>query len=75
MTSCPEMVAGPGRFTTRLMEGTAGGVLAKEGADGFYAASVRGPVALGLALPWLIQQMVQYSHELITNIPQTLGGG
>jgi flagellar biosynthetic protein FliQ len=31
--------------------------------------------ALGLALPWLIRQMVQYSHDLITQIPQTLGGG
>ena len=30
--------------------------------------------ALGIALPWIIQQMLQYSHDLITNIPQTLGG-
>jgi L-asparaginase II len=50
MTTAPQMVAGTGRFTTRLMEVTGGRILAKEGADGFYAASVRGPVALGLAL-------------------------
>ena len=50
MTGAPEMVAGPGRFTTRLMQATRGRVLGKEGADGFYAAAVRGPVALGLAL-------------------------
>ncbi len=50
MTTAPWMVAGAGRFTTRLMEVTGGRILAKEGADGFYAAGVRGPVALGLAL-------------------------
>ena len=50
MTSEPSMVAGPGRFTTRLMEVTGGRILAKEGADGFYAAGVLGPVALGVAL-------------------------
>ena len=50
MTGAPRMVAGAGRFTTRLMEVTGGRILAKEGADGFYAAAVRGPVALGLAL-------------------------
>jgi L-asparaginase II len=50
MTSEPAMVAGPGRFTTRLMEATGGRVLAKEGAEGFYAMAVRGPVALGIAL-------------------------
>ncbi len=50
MTGAPEMVAGRGRFTTRLMEVTGGRVLGKEGAEGFYAAAVRGPVALGLAL-------------------------
>jgi len=31
--------------------------------------------ALSLALPWLIQQMVQYSQDLITNIPNTMTGG
>jgi L-asparaginase II len=50
MTSAPFMVAGPGRFTTRLMEVTGGRVLGKEGAEGFYAAAVRGPVALGVAI-------------------------
>lgn len=50
MTGAPEMVAGPGRFTTRLMEVTGGRVLGKEGAEGFYGIAVRGPVALGVAL-------------------------
>jgi L-asparaginase II len=50
MTGAPEMVAGPGRFTTRLMAATRGRVLAKEGAEGFYGLAVRGPVALGIAV-------------------------
>lgn len=50
MTGAPGMVAGPGRFTTRLMEVTGGRILGKEGASGYYAAAVRGPVALGMAL-------------------------
>jgi len=50
MTGAPEMVAGPGRFTTRLMRVTGGRLLAKEGAEGVYAVGVRGPVALGVAL-------------------------
>jgi len=50
MTGEPEMVAGPGRFTTRLMQATGGRVLGKEGADGYYALAVRGPVAMGAAL-------------------------
>jgi L-asparaginase II len=50
MTGEPAMVAGPGRFTTRLMESTRGRVLGKEGAEGFYGLAVRGPVALGVAL-------------------------
>jgi len=50
MGKAPEMVAGPGRFTTRLMRATGGRVVGKEGAEGFYAIAVRGPVALGIAL-------------------------
>ena len=50
MTAAPAMVAGPGRFTTRLMEVTGGRVLGKEGAEGLYGVAVRGPVALGLAV-------------------------
>jgi L-asparaginase II len=50
MTSEPRMVAGAGRFTTRLMEVTGGRVLGKEGAEGFYSLAVRGPVALGIAV-------------------------
>lgn len=50
MTGEPEMVAGPGRFTTRLMQVTGGRVLGKEGAEAFYSLAVRGPVALGIAI-------------------------
>jgi len=50
MTERPDMVAGRGRFTTRLMQATRGRILGKEGAEGFYAVGVRGPVALGVAL-------------------------
>jgi L-asparaginase II len=46
----PEMVAGPGTFTTRLMEETGGRILGKEGAQGVYAVAVRGPVPLGLVV-------------------------
>ena len=50
MTGAPEVVAGPGRFTTRLMEVTRGRILGKEGAMGYYALAIRGPAALGVAL-------------------------
>lgn len=50
MTAEPGMVAGTGRFTTRLMEATGGRVLGKEGAEGLYGLAVRGPVALGIAV-------------------------
>ncbi len=50
MGRAPFMVAGPGRFTTSLMEVTGGRVVGKEGAEGFYGLAVRGPVALGIAL-------------------------
>jgi L-asparaginase II len=49
MGRAPEMVAGPGRFTTRLIEVTGGRVVGKEGAEGLYCMAVRGPVALGVA--------------------------
>ncbi len=50
MAAAPEMVAGAGRFTTRLIEVTGGRVVGKEGAEGFYGVAVRGPAAFGLAL-------------------------
>jgi L-asparaginase II len=50
MAAAPEMVAGRGRFTTRLIATAGGRVVGKEGAEGFYAVAVRGPVALGIAL-------------------------
>jgi L-asparaginase II len=39
MAAEPVLVAGSGRFTTRLIEATAGAVLVKEGAEGVYAAA------------------------------------
>ena len=32
-------------------------------------------VALAFCLPWILQQMVEYSESLITNIPQVVLGG
>lgn len=32
-------------------------------------------IALGLCLPWLIAHMLDYSRELITNIPNLIAGG
>lgn len=31
--------------------------------------------AFGFCLPWLIQQMVEYSEELIVSIPRLISGG
>ena len=50
MTTAPEMVAGPGTFTTRLMAATGGRLLGKEGAESTYSVAVRGPVALGIVV-------------------------
>jgi L-asparaginase II len=56
MTSHPYMVAGPDRFDTRIMEVTAGRVLAKGGAEGYQGMGVRAGVispdapALGVAI-------------------------
>jgi L-asparaginase II len=40
MTSHPFMVAGPGRFDTRLMEVTKGQILSKGGAEGYQAIGI-----------------------------------
>jgi L-asparaginase II len=48
MAAEPLMVAGPGRFTSRLIEVSGGRVIGKEGAEGVYGVAVRGPVALGV---------------------------
>lgn len=50
MARAPEMVAGPGEFTTNLIRETQGRVLGKEGAEGFYGIAVRGPARLGVVL-------------------------
>jgi L-asparaginase II len=41
MAAEPFLVAGSGRFTTRVIEATKGAVLIKEGAEGVYVAAVR----------------------------------
>lgn len=52
VTSCPQMIAGPGRLCTDLIERTGGRLLAKIGADGVYglgtAQGPHGPAGLGL---------------------------
>lgn len=50
MAAHPEMVAGPGRFTTALIAATSGRVVGKEGAEGVYAVAVRAPRPFGVAL-------------------------
>ena len=32
-------------------------------------------VALGFALPWLVERMMEYSRDLITEIPMVISGG
>ena len=32
-------------------------------------------VAISICLPWLVQKMVEYSQELIANIPRVMSGG
>lgn len=53
MTTHPEMVAGPGRFDTMLMQVGGGRILSKAGAEGYQAVAIaagpRSP-AMGLAL-------------------------
>jgi len=56
MTTYPELVGGPGRFDTRLMQACQGSVLSKGGAEGYQAfglpAGARGPgsPACGVAI-------------------------
>jgi L-asparaginase II len=52
MTGNPFMVAGPGRFDTRLMEQVSGRVVAKGGAEGYQAMGLM-PGALGAGTPAL----------------------
>ncbi len=52
MTACPEMVAGPGRFDTMVMQATRGKVVSKGGAEGYQGMGVA-PGALGPGSPAL----------------------
>jgi len=52
MTANPDMVGGPGRFDTRLMEVMGGALLTKAGAEGYQAVALR-PGALGAGSPAL----------------------
>ncbi len=40
MTTHPQMVAGPGRFDTRLMQATGGRILSKMGAEGYQGMAI-----------------------------------
>ncbi len=44
----------------------------QEQAVSFVPKLVAMVVVLSLTLPWLINQMVQYAHDLIVNIPNNL---
>ncbi|MEW6566687.1 MAG: asparaginase [Chloroflexota bacterium] len=56
MTAHPDMVGGPGRFDTVLMQAAGGRILSKSGAEGYHGVAIapgalgRGSPALGLAL-------------------------
>jgi len=56
MTAYPELVAGPGRFDTALMQAAKGALLAKGGAEGYQGIAIapgtryEGSPALGVAL-------------------------
>jgi L-asparaginase II len=52
MTAYPDMVAGPGRFDTRLMQTGQGAIVAKAGAEGYQAIGLL-PGALGPGSPAL----------------------
>jgi L-asparaginase II len=52
MTANPDMVGGPGRFDTVIMEQTGGRLLTKAGAEGYQAIGVK-PGALGPGSPAL----------------------
>jgi len=52
MTTHPDMIAGPGRFDTRLMQVTDGRIVAKGGAEGYQIIGIR-PGALGAHSPAL----------------------
>jgi L-asparaginase II len=52
MTSNPDMVDGPGRFDTRLMQTSGGRILSKGGAEGFRGMAIM-PGALGPRSPGL----------------------
>jgi flagellar biosynthetic protein FliQ len=70
LVSAPVVVAG-------LLVGLAVGLLQavtqiQEQTVSFVPKLVAMVLVLSLTLPWLIQQMVEYSHDLITNIPNTL---
>jgi flagellar biosynthesis protein FliQ len=71
------LVIGAPVLVTGLVVGLAVGLLQavtqiQEQTVSFLPKLVAMVVVMSLTLPWLIQQMVQYSHDLIANIPNTL---
>ena len=48
MTAHPEMIAGPGKFDTRLMQATGGKIVSKGGAEGYQSVGIMpGAIAAG----------------------------
>jgi flagellar biosynthesis protein FliQ len=71
------LVIGAPVLVTGMIVGLAVGLLQavtqiQEQTVSFLPKLVAMVLVLSLTLPWLIQQMVQYSHDLIANIPHTL---
>jgi flagellar biosynthesis protein FliQ len=71
------LVIGAPVLVTGMIVGLAIGLLQavtqiQEQTVSFVPKLVAMVLVLSLTLPWLIHQMVQYSHDLIVNIPNTL---
>jgi L-asparaginase II len=87
MTGHPDYVAGSWSMTTPLMESFGGGLLAKEGAEGFYAVAVEPalasvvaerlgfdePVGLGLALKIADGSMTRGRDSAVIHTLEQLG--
>jgi L-asparaginase II len=75
MTSHPELVAGDGRFCTRLMRAFGGAVVGKTGADASYAIGVTRPEgALGIAVK-VEDGNTLVLHAVVAHVLELLGIG
>jgi flagellar biosynthetic protein FliQ len=71
------LVIGSPLLTAGLVVGLVVGLLQaatqiQEQTVSFVPKLVAMVLVLSVALPWLVNEMVQYSHDLIQNIPNTL---